>query len=186
LKSLWKWQSTAIPAHAINYFLDTIISTPVLQPSSLPPSPSDNEHLKHEHVDVDMKITHFAHYLLVRLWNAVIPDEPRPYNINSPADIKSVLCDPRWRWLGFQNDQPLTDFRGSGFLGLWCLVYLAEKSGHQHVATDSSSDGTLSCICSFVLSKYYFIGSFSLFLEAVFFKRNDSLVSFNESFLKEF
>ena len=32
-----------------------------------------------------------------------------------------------WTALGFQNEEPATDFRGSGLLGLECYVYLAEQ-----------------------------------------------------------
>jgi len=52
---------------------------------------------------------------LLRLWNIFFPEEP--FSLQSPL----------WKKLGFQSDNPLTDFRASGFFGLKNILYFAEK-----------------------------------------------------------
>ena len=37
-----------------------------------------------------------------------------------------------WQEVGFQGNNPATDFRGMGMLGLQCLVYFSEQ--HQNKA----------------------------------------------------
>ncbi|SPQ93712.1 unnamed protein product (mitochondrion) [Plasmodiophora brassicae] len=66
--------------------------------------------------------------LLGRLWRALKPDDHFP---GSKSE--------RWSEIGFQGKDPQTDFRGTGFLGLLCLVYWSETLGavaqemvHQH------------------------------------------------------
>lgn len=69
--------------------------------------------------------------LLARLWNAVFCNgSEKSYAVKEydEESMKELLNNPKWTCLGFQNSKPLTDFRGSGLLGLWTLVYLAEKS----------------------------------------------------------
>lgn len=38
-----------------------------------------------------------------------------------------MRVSPKWKRLGFQQQDPATDFRGGGVLGLKCLLYYAEK-----------------------------------------------------------
>ena len=45
-----------------------------------------------------------------------------------------LACSPRWRLLGFQGDDPTTDFRGPGLMGLEHLLDLV-KSGMAPLAT---------------------------------------------------
>ena len=40
----------------------------------------------------------------------------------APADLKSA----KWTQIGFQGQNPRTDFRGGGYLSLQCLVYFAK------------------------------------------------------------
>lgn len=40
-------------------------------------------------------------------------------------ELKSRVS-PQWKEIGFQGEDPATDFRGMGILGLQCLLYLAE------------------------------------------------------------
>ncbi|EDQ89543.1 uncharacterized protein MONBRDRAFT_32351 [Monosiga brevicollis MX1] len=53
--------------------------------------------------------------LLQRLWTAMRPNQPYPGALSLA-----------WRDLGFQGEEPATDFRGMGLLGLDALVYAAE------------------------------------------------------------
>lgn len=54
--------------------------------------------------------------LLMRLWNASCP---------GIALVSRV--SEQWKALGFQGNDPATDFRGMGLLGLKHLVFFAEK-----------------------------------------------------------
>ncbi|KAF5832807.1 ELMO/CED-12 family-domain-containing protein [Dunaliella salina] len=54
---------------------------------------------------------------LKRLWEHAFPATP------FPSDIKS----PLWKEMGWQGEDPGTDFRGSGVLGLQNLLYMAEN-----------------------------------------------------------
>jgi len=54
---------------------------------------------------------------LYLLWKVVFPE------IEVPSNIESEL----WKKLGFQSDNPLRDFRGSGIFGLKNMLFFAEK-----------------------------------------------------------
>lgn len=54
----------------------------------------------------------------MRLWSASCP---------GVALVSRV--SEQWKALGFQGNDPATDFRGMGILGLRHLVYFAEKHG---------------------------------------------------------
>eukprot|EP01127_Copromyxa_protea_P020484 TRINITY_DN686_c0_g1_i2.p1 TRINITY_DN686_c0_g1~~TRINITY_DN686_c0_g1_i2.p1 ORF type:complete len:301 (-),score=64.29 TRINITY_DN686_c0_g1_i2:47-949(-) len=54
---------------------------------------------------------------LVLLWKIAFPEEPVP----------NPLPDDRWKALGFQSDDPLRDFRGTGIFGLQNFLFMAEK-----------------------------------------------------------
>lgn len=53
--------------------------------------------------------------LLFRLWKALKPDQECP-----------MPQDERWKDIGFQGSDPVTDFRGMGLLSLTCCVFWAE------------------------------------------------------------
>ncbi|KJE95633.1 hypothetical protein CAOG_06064 [Capsaspora owczarzaki ATCC 30864] len=53
--------------------------------------------------------------LLERLWTAIFPHDP-----------STSRAPHQWKLLGFQNNNPATDFRSMGLLGLQCLTYFAE------------------------------------------------------------
>jgi len=54
--------------------------------------------------------------LLRRLWQVIMPN------------VKlTVLISPQWKLIGFQGNNPETDFRGMGLLGLLNLIYFAEN-----------------------------------------------------------
>jgi len=55
------------------------------------------------------------HEDLVKLWNHFFPSVP--FTLNSSD----------WKLLGFQSDNPLSDFRASGIFGLKNILYFAEK-----------------------------------------------------------
>eukprot|EP00442_Polarella_glacialis_P054706 CAMPEP_0115164112 /NCGR_PEP_ID=MMETSP0227-20121206/72859_1 /TAXON_ID=89957 /ORGANISM="Polarella glacialis, Strain CCMP 1383" /LENGTH=323 /DNA_ID=CAMNT_0002576443 /DNA_START=66 /DNA_END=1035 /DNA_ORIENTATION=+ len=50
--------------------------------------------------------------------------------VRSPAEaaaLPETIKDPRWKEMGFQAEDPRTDFRGGGLLALQNLCYLAEE-----------------------------------------------------------
>jgi len=53
---------------------------------------------------------------LTKLWNALYPEQ----------QLKGLVSE-QWKDIGFQGDDPSTDFRGMGILGLENLVYLATQ-----------------------------------------------------------
>ncbi|NXU75742.1 ELMD2 protein, partial [Oreotrochilus melanogaster] len=57
---------------------------------------------------------------LIELWNLLMPHE------NLRARITKQWCD-----IGFQGDDPKTDFRGMGLLGLVNLVYFSKHYTHE-------------------------------------------------------
>ncbi|NXY88545.1 ELMD2 protein, partial [Alcedo cyanopectus] len=57
---------------------------------------------------------------LIELWNLLMPHE------NLKARISKQWCD-----IGFQGDDPKTDFRGMGLLGLVNLVYFSKHYTHE-------------------------------------------------------
>eukprot|EP00931_Biecheleriopsis_adriatica_P051530 TRINITY_DN29900_c0_g1_i1.p1 TRINITY_DN29900_c0_g1~~TRINITY_DN29900_c0_g1_i1.p1 ORF type:complete len:361 (+),score=75.15 TRINITY_DN29900_c0_g1_i1:38-1120(+) len=48
--------------------------------------------------------------------------------VKSPAEARDLPAgkDPRWKELGFQSEDPRTDFRGGGLFALHNLIFLAE------------------------------------------------------------
>lgn len=54
--------------------------------------------------------------LLLKLWNLLMPHEPLNARVTK-----------QWQEIGFQGDDPKTDFRGMGILGLENLVYFARE-----------------------------------------------------------
>ena len=66
--------------------------------------------------------------LLLRLWDLLMPYDPLDARITK-----------QWQDIGFQGDDPKTDFRGMGILGLENLVYFAQEypSAATHVLSHS-------------------------------------------------
>ncbi|KAF1464145.1 ELMO domain-containing protein 1, partial [Pygoscelis antarcticus] len=77
--------------------------------------PYDSENLQHEE-------------MLLKLWKCLKPNSPLKARISK-----------QWCEIGFQGDDPKTDFRGMGLLGLYNLVYFAERDTEiaQQVLSDS-------------------------------------------------
>jgi hypothetical protein len=68
-----------------------------------------------KHIAIPFNIENSTHNdELVKLWNLYF---------QSPFTLQS----PDWKRLGFQSENPLTDFRASGFFGLKNILYFAEK-----------------------------------------------------------
>ncbi|XP_012289039.1 ELMO domain-containing protein 2 [Orussus abietinus] len=67
--------------------------------------------------------------LLLKLWNLLMPHEPLDARVTK-----------QWQDIGFQGDDPKTDFRGMGILGLENLVYFAQEyhSAATHVLLHST------------------------------------------------
>ncbi|XP_071786925.1 ELMO domain-containing protein 2-like [Asterias amurensis] len=66
--------------------------------------------------------------LLKKLWDLMMPDTPLEKRITK-----------QWGTIGFQGDDPATDFRGMGILGLLNLIYFAEtyNKAARHVLSHS-------------------------------------------------
>ncbi|XP_006011129.1 ELMO domain-containing protein 2 [Latimeria chalumnae] len=73
-----------------------------LEVEDLRKQPYDSENKQHEN-------------MLLKLWNLLMPEE----KLNS-------RISKQWADIGFQGDDPKTDFRGMGILGLMNLVYFSE------------------------------------------------------------
>lgn len=67
--------------------------------------------------------------LLLKLWNLLMPHETLDTRITK-----------QWQQIGFQGEDPKTDFRGMGMLGLENLVYFAQEypSAATHVLSHSA------------------------------------------------
>ncbi|KAG6459082.1 ELMO domain-containing protein 2 [Manduca sexta] len=65
---------------------------------------------------------------LVRLWSLLVPQEPLESRITK-----------QWQYIGFQGDDPKTDFRGMGLLGLENLLFFASAypQASSHVLSHS-------------------------------------------------
>ncbi|XP_029458314.1 ELMO domain-containing protein 1 isoform X2 [Rhinatrema bivittatum] len=74
----------------------------VVEIEKLRREPFDSENPEHE-------------AMLLKLWNLLKPGVP----------LEGRICK-QWCEIGFQGDDPKTDFRGMGLLGLHSLVYFAE------------------------------------------------------------
>ncbi|XP_037956175.1 ELMO domain-containing protein 2 [Teleopsis dalmanni] len=77
--------------------------------------PYDSNNLQHEE-------------MLLELWNYLMPNEPLTGRISK-----------QWQDIGFQGDDPKTDFRGMGILGLENLLYLAREYNNtaRHILSHS-------------------------------------------------
>lgn len=71
---------------------------------------------------------------LQRLWQASFPGITFPASINSP----------RWKEMGWQGENPQSDFRGCGFLSLYLLTYFAEERPEEFVALMKKTRGNRS------------------------------------------
>ena len=56
--------------------------------------------------------------VLAELWELVFPDQPSPSN---------SMRSPAWKSMGFQSENPATDFRGGGLYSLELLTYFARE-----------------------------------------------------------
>lgn len=77
---------------------------------------------------------------LVSLWNNLIQADKEkannekesrafpPERVNSVITLDESIVSSRWSLIGFQGEDPGTDFRGMGLLGLEQLEYLSRKS----------------------------------------------------------
>lgn len=65
---------------------------------------------------------------LLELWNELMPDSPLETRITK-----------QWQQIGFQGDDPKTDFRGMGMLGLENLLYFVKeyKEAARHILSHS-------------------------------------------------
>lgn len=83
------------------------------------------EELRQIQFDSDNKL---HESLLLKLWNLLMPYDPLDSRITK-----------QWQDIGFQGDDPKTDFRGMGILGLENLVFFAQEypSAATHVLSHS-------------------------------------------------
>ncbi|CAJ1422038.1 unnamed protein product [Effrenium voratum] len=61
------------------------------------------------------------------------------------ATLPTGRRDARWKLLGFQDEDPRTDFRGGGLLSLKCLLWMAELDAQRvaQLTQESNGNGTL-------------------------------------------
>ncbi|KAJ7320145.1 hypothetical protein JRQ81_019656 [Phrynocephalus forsythii] len=87
----------------------------IAQVEKLRREPYDSEDPQHEE-------------MLLKLWKCLKPNTPLEARISK-----------QWCEIGFQGDDPKTDFRGMGLLGLYNLLYFAECDGGsaQQILSDS-------------------------------------------------
>ena len=85
-------------------------------------------------VPYDVSMPEHLNYLQ-RLWTAVFPAEDV-----FPPEIRS----PQWKLMGWQGENPATDFRGGGFLSLEMLVSFAETRPEQFQGLMRKERGTRS------------------------------------------
>jgi hypothetical protein len=65
--------------------------------------------------------------LLSRLWSAYFSQTPEALAVQMTSN-DYLTSHEYWKLMGFQSCKPCTDFRGTGLLGLLCLVHLTEKA----------------------------------------------------------
>lgn len=70
---------------------------------------------------------------LQRLWELTFPGEP----------CTSLRC-PRWKDMGWQNEDPASDFRGGGLLSLEALIFMADKCPSVYVRLKDKASGQRS------------------------------------------
>eukprot|EP01025_Chloroclados_australasicus_P004692 TRINITY_DN1121_c2_g3_i1.p1 TRINITY_DN1121_c2_g3~~TRINITY_DN1121_c2_g3_i1.p1 ORF type:complete len:305 (+),score=42.59 TRINITY_DN1121_c2_g3_i1:62-916(+) len=54
------------------------------------------------------------------------------------------IKNPKWKEMGWQGEDPSTDFRGAGMLGLYNLLYFADNSPNTFMILLNKSDGVRS------------------------------------------
>ena len=68
--------------------------------------------------------------LLVRFWNTIHQHPLHKFQEGGTSKAFERISS-RWVELGFQREDPQTDFRGGGILALKCLVYVFERYPHK-------------------------------------------------------
>uniref|UniRef100_A0A8C2SSW9 ELMO domain containing 1 n=1 Tax=Coturnix japonica TaxID=93934 RepID=A0A8C2SSW9_COTJA len=100
----------------------------IVEVEKLRREPYDSENLQHEE-------------MLLKLWKCLKPNSPLKARISK-----------QWCEIGFQGDDPKTDFRGMGLLGLYNLFFTPSGSLSEfHTACEkkTSSQQILTCFCSY-------------------------------------
>ena len=61
-----------------------------------------------------------------------------------PGESRPGRRDERWKLLGFQDDDPRSDFRGGGLLSLKCLIWMTKMDAPRvaHLIRESNGEGT--------------------------------------------
>mmetsp|Transcript_17748 Transcript_17748/g.58399 ORF Transcript_17748/g.58399 Transcript_17748/m.58399 type:complete len:333 (-) Transcript_17748:198-1196(-) len=116
--------STYIPVGSISSFN-------FLKPPELTP---EQEQLLAEFVEknVGISYTHESHFhLLTKLWELSFPN----------ATEKPEQHDPMWKRMGFQGNDPATDFRAAGMLPVLCLTFFAEAYPDKYMELLKRSNG---------------------------------------------
>lgn len=72
--------------------------------------------------------------LLLRLWHTIHQNPIKNFQPSNMSSCSFERISNRWVELGFQREDPQTDFRGGGILALKCLVYVFEKYPHKMLA----------------------------------------------------
>jgi hypothetical protein len=81
----------------------------------------------YEMKNVTFDLFNSEHILLLNeLWNNLRPDLPRSL-IDENNNVNTNIITPDWVEIGFQGNDPTTDFRGMGILGLTQLYYFSRN-----------------------------------------------------------
>ena len=70
---------------------------------------------------------------LVKIWSRSFPSHPFPPEVPPKS--------PLWKDMGWQGEDPGTDIRGAGLLGLDCLVYLASHHPTTYDRLEKKTEG---------------------------------------------
>ena len=65
---------------------------------------------------------------LLHFWQILFPNGQDTNGDDSGSNSEAInAIDVRWKGLGFQSQNPASDFRGGGILSLYSMMYLAER-----------------------------------------------------------
>jgi len=129
--ALRDWLSE-VPEMARNNLPESLSSYFLAKTPELTPEEEDVLRIFVEN-NVGIPYTHEEHFdELLQVWDLSFPN----------ADHKPAQSDKEWKRLGFQGDNPATDFRAAGVLPVRCLKYFVEMYPDKYREIMKRSHGT--------------------------------------------